>query len=1077
MTQSEREAAPQPGGVDPRIFSDALEWRCIGPYRGGRVVAVAGDPAEPMVFYFGACAGGVWKTLDGGTYWENISDGFFNTASVGAIAVAPSDSNIIYAGTGEACIRSDVSHGDGVYKSTDGGKTWQHVGLDDTRHIARVRIHPRNPDVVYVAALGHALGSNDQRGVFRTTDGGKTWERILFRSERAGSIDLSMDPNNPRVLYAAVWEALRTPWSLTSGGRDSSLYKTTNGGDSWKELSNNPGMPQGIKGRIGVAVSLARPDRVWAIVEAVDGALLRSDDGGATWERVSEDPIVRQRPFYHHHIYADPQDPETVWTLAIQAWKSTDGGRTFTMAPTPHSDNHDLWIDPLDPRRMIEGNDGGACVSFNGGATWSTIYNQPTSQFYHVATDTRHPYRVYGTQQNNTAISVPSRSHKRAIIWQDCYPVGSLESGYIAVRPDNPDIVYSGAIGSAPGGGGALLRYDHESGQVRIITVWPEISYGKGAKDMRYRFQWTYPIVISPHDPNVLYVAANRVFRSTDEGTTWETISPDLTRDDPTKGEPGGGPISRDVSGAEVYCTIFSLVESPHRPGVLWAGSDDGLIHISMDGGASWENVTPEGLPKWATVSMIEASPHDPATAYVAAHRYKLDDYPPYLYKTEDYGTTWESISGSIPGNEFMRVIRADPSRRGLLYAGTETKVYVSLDDGETWQTLQLNLRAAPIHDLLIKEKDLIAATHGRSFWVLDDLTPLHEITGQVLRQPFHLFRPRPTYRTPPLMMETPADRLGPGKNYHVALGVPAAFEDSKGPRGKTVRRFMDAGRNPPEGVVIVYYLRAKPESGVTLTFFDAMNRLVNSFSSMGSGGGESTDTTEEPRVPAEAGMNRFVWDMRYPGARRAQGDADEGLIEGPRLKGPLAKPGAYHVQLTVESPTRNQSFEIRKDPRVAATRTDLEAQFDLLIAIRNRLSDTHDAINELRSVRRQVHQWLARLKSHPGGQRVSGVGKTIVDSLDVAEQELIATWATTERGQMGRPPPRLVDALAGLTSVVASADSAPTTQSYEVFEHLSGRMGEQTERVRGVIDKDVPAFTQLIRELDIPLIASASSV
>ena len=531
--------------IDASVLN-TLEWRCIGPHRGGRVVAVVGDPIDPMVFYFGACAGGVWKTTDGGTYWENVSDGFFNTAAVGAIAVAESDSNVIYAGTGESCIRGNVSHGDGVYRSTDGGKTWAHLGLEDTRHIGRIRVHPQNADTVYVAALGHAFGPNRQRGVFRSYDGGKSWDRVLFRSENAGAIDLSMDPNNPRILYAAIWEARRTPWSLTSGGPDSSLYKSTDGGDTWTELTHSPGMPQGIKGRIGVAVSPARPDRVWALIEAEDGALLRSDDGGATWERVSEDRALMQRPWYYHHVFANPQDPETVWVLNFKVWKSDDGGRNFTDMPMPHGDHHDLWIDPRNPQRMIEGNDGGACVSFNGGATWSTIYNQPTAQFYHLTTDTRFPYRVYGTQQDNTAITVPSRSYKGAIVWKDSYEVGSSESGHIAVRPDNPNVVYSGAIGSAPGGGGVLLRYDHGTDQVRIITVWPELYYGGwGAKDLKHRFQWTYPIVISPHDPNVLYVAGNRVFRSTNEGTSWEAISPDLTRNDVTKQEASGGPITR----------------------------------------------------------------------------------------------------------------------------------------------------------------------------------------------------------------------------------------------------------------------------------------------------------------------------------------------------------------------------------------------------------------------------------------------------------------------------------------------------------------------------------------------------
>ncbi|MCH8206630.1 MAG: glycosyl hydrolase, partial [Chloroflexi bacterium] len=524
----------------------SLKWRSIGPYRGGRVVAAAGDPSDLMTFYFGACAGGVWKTTDGGTYWENISDGFFQTAAVGAMAVAEGDPNVIYVGTGEACIRGNVSHGDGVYRSTDAGRTWTNIGLRDTRHIARVRVHPQDPDLVYVAALGHAFGPNEQRGVYRSKDGGHNWERVLFRSEDAGAADLSMDPNNPRILYAAIWQVRRTPWGFSSGGPESSLYKSSDGGDTWTDLTDNPGMAKGLKGRIGVSVSPARADRVWAVVEAdqEERGLYRSDDGGTTWERTNDDGELVQRPWYYSHVFADPQDPETVYIMNLKAWRSTDGGKTFAQVSTPHGDNHELWIDPRNPRRMIQGNDGGACVSFNGGETWTTIFNQPTGQFYHVVTDTQFPYRVYGTQQDNSAISVPSRSAHGAILWGDCYPVGTSESGHIAVRPDNPNIVYSGAIGSSAGGGDSLLRYDHSTGQTRIVSVWPEFYWGWGVKDQRYRFQWTYPIVISPHDPNILFVAGNIVFRSDNDGASWEAISPDLTRNDVTKMEASGGPIT-----------------------------------------------------------------------------------------------------------------------------------------------------------------------------------------------------------------------------------------------------------------------------------------------------------------------------------------------------------------------------------------------------------------------------------------------------------------------------------------------------------------------------------------------------
>jgi photosystem II stability/assembly factor-like uncharacterized protein len=1054
--------------IQPELLR-SLEWRCIGPYRGGRVVAVAGDPVDPAVFYFGACAGGVWKTTDGGTYWENVSDAFFQTAAVGAIAVADSDPNVIYVGMGECCIRGNVSHGDGVYKSTDGATTWSHLGLEDTRHIARIRIHPQHPDLVYVAALGHAFGPNNQRGIFRSADGGKTWDHVLFRSDKAGAIDLAMDPCNPRILYAAIWEAQRTPWSLTSGGPDSSLYKSTDGGETWTELTNNPGLPTGLKGRVGVTVSPAKPGRVWAIVEADDGALFRSDDSGATWQRLSEERNLRLRFWYYGHVFADPQDPDTVYILNIQAWKSVDAGRTFTQLSTPHGDNHDLWIDPRNPRRMIEGNDGGACVSFNGGASWSTIYNQPTAQFYHVIADTRFPYRVYGTQQDNTAMCVPSRSEKGAILSSQCYPVGSSESGYIAVRPDHPDIVYSGAIGSAPGGGGVMLRYDHSTEQVRIITVWPEMYGGWGAKDLKYRFQWTYPIVLSPYDPNILYAAANVLFRSTDEGMSWEVISPDLTRNDASKLEPSGGPINKDTTGAEHYCTIFAFVESPHEPGVFWVGSDDGLIHISRNGGQTWDNVTPKELPAWTLISMIEVSAHDPATAYVAATRYKLDDVQPYLYKTNDYGKTWRKITNGIPAHDFTRVIREDPARRGLLYAGTETGVYASFDDGGSWQPLRLNLPAVPVYDLVIKENDLVAATHGRSFWILDDLTPLHELTDQVLSAPAHLFTPRPTYRLPqPMGYGRPAS---PGKNYMVAQGAPATSYEAQTATGQTVRTFLDAGKNPPDGVIVTYYLGRKPEGEVVLSFLDAQGELIKRFSSHEANQPSTASPAQDPRAPAEVGLNRFVWNLRHADARGVPGDATTERS----LTGPLAPPGTYQVQLSVVGQCYTAAFELRQDPRVSVTQADFDAQFGLLIRIRDKLSDTHEAINRLRSIRQQVGEWARRAESVTNAQAAEAVGKAatgIKEKLTAIEEELIQSRARVQQDQLNFPT-RLNAKLSGLTSVVASADGAPTQQSYDVFRDLCARIDQQLIQLQEVIESDVAAFNELIRTSGIPAIAA----
>ena len=1066
MSQNQARQFPTPHISSSQIMS-AMRWRCIGPPRGGRVVAVAGDPEEPMVFYFGACAGGVWKTSDGGTYWENVSDGYFRTSAVGAITVAEADHNVVYVGMGESCIRSDVSYGDGVYKSTDGGKTWVHMGLEDTRHIARIRVHPKDPDLVYVAALGHAFGPNQQRGVFRSTDGGESWERVLFRSEKAGAIDLSMDPNNPRILYAAIWETQRTPWSLDSGGPDSSIFKSADGGDTWQELTGNPGLPSGLKGRIGLAASPARPDRVWASIEAEESGLFRSDDGGATWEKTTDNQDIQGRPWYYEHIFADPQDPETLWSLNYKAWRSADGGKTFEQMTTPHGDNHDLWIDPRDPKRMIEGNDGGACVSFNGGETWSTIYNQLTSQFYHVGTDNQFPYRVYGTQQDNTAISVPSRSHKGAIPWVDCYVVGNSESGYIVVHPEDPDIVISGAVGSSAGGGGNLLRYDRSTGQVRIITVWPELGLGRGAIDMKYRFQWTFPIQFSPHDPNVLYVAGNLVFRSHDQGGSWEAISPDLTRNDPRKMGPSGGPITKDTSGAEIYGTIFAFVESPHQKGVFWAGSDDGLVHISMDSGQTWNNVTPPDLPAWTLVSMIEISPHDPGTAYLAATRYKLDEPKPMLYKTLDYGESWIDISQGIPENDYTRVVREDPTRQGLLYAGTETGIFVSFDDGGSWISLQGNLPVAPVHDLAVKENDLIAATHGRSFWVLDDLTPLHQLANEVLEAPAHLMQPRATVR---LRSPSPPRKPSSGKQYGLSLGADVTYTEEVGPAGEKVRHFLDAGENPPQGVIFTYHLKEKPENEVTLTLSDNEGGLIKVFTSQVTDAETSNDAVE-PRLSVEAGLNRFVWDMRYPNAEKAPGDkAMEDVVTGP-----LAPPGNYQVSLSVDGREETKSFPIVKDPRVQASQADFDAQFELHLAIRDKLSETHEAINELRNIRRQVEEWEQRSASHTTADAVPSLAGAIKQKLGSMESELVETEYKGERDRLHLPV-KLNRQLAELVPVVASADFAPPQQVHDVFRELSSRIDAQLGLLDEVAQQDVTEFINLVHDLEIPAIIPSAA-
>ncbi|MCB0061739.1 MAG: glycosyl hydrolase [Caldilineaceae bacterium] len=1058
-------------------FLQALNWRCIGPPRGGRVITVAGHPTERMTFYFGAVGGGVWKTTDGGVYWQNITDGYFTSAAVGAIAVSESDPNVIYAGTGEPTIRGDVSYGDGVYKTTDGGKTWTNVGLADTHHISQIRIHPNNPDLVYVAAMGHAFGPNAERGVFRSKDGGATWEKVLYKSDKAGAADLTMDATNPRILYASIYEQVRNFWSLTSGGPDSGIWKSTDGGDTWTELTDNKGLPTGLKGKIGLAVSPAKPERVWAIIEAEDkkAGVYRSDDSGATWTQLTSNRDLIQRPWYYCHIFADPQDAETVYISNLKVWKSTDGGTNYTEITTPHGDNHGIWIDPNDTQRMINGNDGGGCVSFNGGATWSTIYNQMTSQFYHLDVDNQFPYHVYATQQDNSSIAVPSATEKGGIPWGDCYPAGTGESGYIAVNPDDPNIVFVGAVGSSPGGGGALQRYDHRTKQIRLVTVWPEAYTGLGAESMKYRFPWTFPILFSPHDSGVLYTCGNHVFRTTDEGSSWETISPDLTRNDPEKLVPSGGPLTLDTSGAEHYCTIASFIESQHEKGVFWAGSDDGLLHISRDGGDTWANVTPADLPEWSFITAIEQSPHDAATVYVSATRLKLDDYNPYLFKTTDYGESWERIDGSFPTYQgraqITRIIREDPTVAGLLYAGTETGLYFSLDDGRSWQRMAGDhtagsgrpLPVAPVYDLKIKGADLVVATHGRSFWILDDITPLRKAAA-IQNAKVALFPPRKTER---LTLGWSVNMFrGPGKNYMMGLGSAITFTEGKGEHGEQKRIMLDAGENPPQGVIIYYWLSEQPSDPIALTILDSDNNEIKRFTSkpVDARASEPTqngkaDKEEDPNaiLPAKAGLNRFVWDMRYPEATKVPGDlTTEGSIGA---TGPRASTGDYVVQLTVGDETETECFNISADPRVNVSQEDMDAQFQLWQQIRDKVDETHKGINKLRKIRKQLDMWTEQAAEN---DQITSAANAIKEKLTAIEDELIQTKAATS-GDRLRMPSKLNTKLIGLISIVAAADAKPTKQAYDVYGHLGGQIDEQLALLDGIIGDDLAAFNDLV--------------
>ena len=1038
-------------------------WRCIGPFRGGRVVTVAGDPRDIGTFYFGACAGGVWKTDDAGQYWRNISDGYFNTGSVGALAVSEADPNVIYAGTGEATIRIDVSHGDGVYKSTDAGRSWKHIGLGDTRHIGKIRIHPGDPDTVFVAALGHAFGRNQQRGVFRSTDGGENWERALFVSDKAGAVDLSIDVNNPRIIYATIWEAYRNFHMISSGGEDSGIWRSLDGGDTWENISGKKGLPDGILGKIGIAASPAQSGRVYALIEHEEGGMYRSDDYGDSWRFVARNNDIISRAWYYMHLTPDPQDPDTVYVNNLRFWKSVDGGKTYSMIGTPHGDNHDLWIDPQNPKRMVQGNDGGACVSLNGGATWSSIFNQPTAQFYHVAADNREPYFVYGTQQDNSSIAVPSRNEKSSLMWMDGFIAGSGESGYIAVKPDDDDIIFVGAIGSSPGGGNCLQRYDHRSKQLRLVTTWPEMTSGEAAADLEYRFAWTYPIVFSPHDPNTLYVGGNRIMKSTDEGHSWEAISPDLTRADPSTLQVTGGPINRDGAGAEVYATVFALAESPHQPGVIWAGSDDGLVHLSRDNGETWENITPADLPEWSLVSTLELSPHDPATCYLAATRYKLDDYAPYLFKTTDYGQSWQRIDDGIREDDFTRVIRCDPARRGLLYAGTETGIYISFDDGANWRRFQLNLPVTPIHDLLVKNGDLIAATHGRSFWILDDLSRLHQLSADQVSANALLLKPCDTQR---ILESIDARRMvdQPGKTYQSSTGVMAAYTHTVTPENVAERAFLDSGENLPRGVLISYFLAEPPSERISLRIADADGNLLREFTSLDDA--ERQKQKEKPDrsivyITAKTGWNRFVWDMRLAMSPAIKGKDPQ--FE--RMPGPTVTPGAYQLTLRVGGEEHSQSFNLIKDATSGASEDDSRKQFELLMAIYQRYSDATEKLNTMRRQRSQLNSLAERLAGNDEFSDIAAQATALGERILLIEKgifipELGEGWAG--RLNQGTDPLRRLGAL---PSVVALGEFPPTEQAYAVYEKLAGIIGGQMRDFAALSQGEVTAFNRMLAD------------
>ncbi|SMO44478.1 VPS10 domain-containing protein [Gracilimonas mengyeensis] len=1015
-----------------------LEYRNIGPFRGGRSVAVSGHADQPHTYYAGFTGGGVYKTTDGGINWNNVSDGYFKTGSVGAVSVAPSNQNVIYTGMGETCIRGNMSAGDGMYRSVDGGKTWQHIGLGDSHFIGEIVVHPTNEDIVWVAVLGHAFGNegNSERGVFKTTDGGKNWERVLYHNEKTGAVDIEIDPTNPRILYASLWEAYRNPWEMSSGGEGSGLYKSVDGGETWENISQRPGMPKGLLGKIGLAISPVNPDRVWAIIENDNGGVFRSDDSGATWQRTNKNRNLRQRAWYYTHIVAGTESEDEVFVLNVGFYKSTDGGSSFDRLGTPHGDHHDLWIDPNDSKRMVIADDGGGQVSYNGGESWSSYYKYATAQFYQVITDNQFPYYIYGAQQDNSTVGIKSRTAGSGITERDWAPVAGGESGYIAPDPDDPNVTYGGSYG------GYFNKFNDFTNQSDRIDVWPDNPMGAGAENLKYRFQWTFPIYISPHNSDVLYATSQYVHRSTDEGMSWEDISPDLTRNDKSKQGESGGPLTKDDTSVEYYNTIFTFAESTVEPGVLWAGADDGLIHVSRDNGETWTNVTPEGMPE-AMASIIDASPHDPATAYLAATRYKFDDFSPMLYKTDNYGRSWTKITNGIPEGDFTRTIREDPNKEGLLYAGTETGVYVSFNDGELWQPLQLNLPAVPITDLTVhkRDKDLIIATQGRSFWVLDDLSVLHQLSDEVSSADYYLYEPENTYLF--------------GRH-------------SEPDPGETV------GENPKDGVVVYYTLNNVPDAEVKLEFLEPDGDLIRTFSSKEDLDGkpvkeseefyEEEDNTPSDVLSINQGQNMFEWNMRYPGAADINGT--QILWSGSTI-GPRAVPGTYQVRLLVDDEVvGSQEFVISKDPRIETTQEDFQAQFDLQQTIIAKLDTTHKTINRIREVRDEIN----KVKSDfTDSEEVQERADAMLKVLAEVEGELMQVKAESFQDVLNYEI-KLNNKLASLANTVASGDGRPTEQQYAVYEDLAQRVDEQFEKVEPIFEGELPNLIEEIEQRSIPI-------
>lgn len=1005
---------------DQALYS-GMRWRELGPFRGGRASTATGIRGNSNVYYLGSSGSGVWKTEDAGQTWFNLTDDYFG-GTVGAVAVAESDANVIYAGEGEQTLRNNVSSGWGMWKSTDAGKTWKHIGLTDSKHIARIRIHPKNADIVYVAALGNLWKPNEMRGVFRSTDGGTTWKKILYVNDKAGAGDLILDPNNPRIVYATTWNMRRNGWRMDSGGPDSKLWKSTDGGDTWESLSDKPGMPKGTNGIIGIAVSPKNSSRLWAIIENTEApGVYRSDDEGKTWTRVNQDRALLQRAWYYCRIYADSQNENKVYVMNVSYGESNDGGKTFELKNAPHGDHHDLWIDPDNNQRMIIADDGGAQVSNDGGNNWTTYHNQPTAQFYRVTTDNAFPYNILGAQQDNTSVRIPHRTNGNAITERDWLALAIGESAHLAPDPANPNIIYGSDYK------GYMSMQNLDNGQERSTNVWPDLPAGSGAEVMKYRFNWNYPLVFSNHNPKKLYAGSNHLHVTLNGGESWQTISPDLTRNEPETIKSSGGPITQDNTGAEYYANIFVITESPYTPDEIWTGSDDGLLHVTTDGGKSWKNVTPPMSPKYNMINSIDINPFVKGGAYVAATSYKFGDNTPYIYKTNDYGKTWSVVTKGIPKEEFVRVVRTDPKRNGLLYAGTEKGMWLSFDDGASWNKFQLNLPPVPIHDLAVKNDNLIAATHGRSFWMIDDLTPLHQLADGMSRQQAVLFKPMPSYRMP------------------------------GGSGWRTGNRKLE-GENHPGGVIIHYYVKELADgASVKMEILEMDGDVIKTYS--------NNATERNEKLTVKAGGNRFVWDMRYPGYKTFPGMVYYG---SPNL-GPKAVPGSYKVRLTIDGVAAEQTFDILKDPRVPSTVEDLQAQFDFLMKVRNKVTEANQGVIDIRKIKEDLTYVKSKIdKDQHEGLRA--VIKTFEEELTTIENNIHQTKNKSVQDPLNYGI-RLNNRLAHLMVEQAQGDFRPTQQGEEVRQELSQKIDATLQTLRKSIDTNVDTINKMIKDKGIEMV------